>query len=84
MAAREFELEIAALSGTLRSIEKVIDLPKLRIEAKELEEAAGVPNLWDDPEAAQKLQANSLGYRAKLIASHHSVKDLMICRYSLN
>lgn len=55
MAAREFELEIAALSGTLRSIEKVIDLPKLRIEAKELEEAAGVPNLWDDPEAAQKV-----------------------------
>jgi len=55
MAAREFELEIAALSGTLGSIEKVIDLPKLRIEAKELEEAAGVPNLWDDPEAAQKV-----------------------------
>ena len=37
MAAREFELEIAALSGTLGSIEKVIDLPKLRIAAKELE-----------------------------------------------
>ena len=55
MAAREFELEIAALSGTLGSIEKVIDLPKLRIAAKELEEAAGVPNLWDDPEAAQKV-----------------------------
>lgn len=55
MAAREFELEIAALSGTLGSIEKVIDLPKLRIEAKELEEAAGIPNLWDDPEAAQKV-----------------------------
>ncbi len=55
MATREFELEIAALSGTLGSIEKVIDLPKLRIEANELEEAAGVPNLWDDPEAAQKV-----------------------------
>ena len=55
MAAREFELEIAALSGTLGSIEKVIDLPKLRIAAKELEEAAGAPNLWDDPEAAQKV-----------------------------
>ena len=55
MAAREFELEIAALSGTLGSIEIVIDLPKLRIAAKELEEAAGAPNLWDDPEAAQKV-----------------------------
>jgi len=37
----------------LTSIEKVLDLPKLEAEAVELEAAAGVPNLWDDPEKAQ-------------------------------
>ena len=53
--AREYDLEIAAISATLVSIEKVLDLPKLEAEAVELEAAAGVPNLWDDPEVAQKV-----------------------------
>ena len=53
--AREYDLEIAAISATLVSIEKVLDLPKLEAEAVELEVAAGVPNLWDDPEVAQKV-----------------------------
>ena len=53
--AREYDLEIAAIGATLLSIEKVLDLPKLEAEAVELEAAAGVPNLWDDPEVAQKI-----------------------------
>jgi peptide chain release factor 2 len=53
MAAREYLLEIEKLSATLTSIEKVIDLPRLRKEFEELEVQASVPNLWDDPEAAQ-------------------------------
>ena len=52
MAAREYQLEIDAIDATLISIEKVLDLPKLRKQAAELEVEAGVPNLWDDPEAA--------------------------------
>ena len=48
--AREYNLEIQEISATLTSIEKVLDLPKLEAEAVELEAAAGVPNLWDDPE----------------------------------
>ena len=55
MAAREYHLEIDAVDATLVSIEKVLDLPKLRKQADELEVEAGVPNLWDDPEAAQKI-----------------------------
>ena len=55
MAAREFDLEIAAIDATLASIEKVLDLPKLHKQSIELEEQAGVPNLWDDPESAQKI-----------------------------
>ncbi len=42
--AREYSLEISEVSATLTSIEKVLDLPKLEIEAVELEAAAGVPN----------------------------------------
>jgi peptide chain release factor 2 len=55
MAAREYDLEIAAIDATLVSIEKVLDLPKLRAAAIDLEAQAGVPNLWDDPENAQKI-----------------------------
>ena len=55
MSTRDFDQEIKTLSATLVSIEKVVDLPKLRSELQELEAAAGVPNLWDNPEEAQKV-----------------------------
>jgi peptide chain release factor 2 len=41
MAAREYQLEIDAVDATLVSIEKVLDLPKLRMQADELEIEAG-------------------------------------------
>jgi peptide chain release factor 2 len=53
MAAREYPLELEKLSATLTSIEKVIDLPRLRAEFETLEVEASAPNLWDDPEKAQ-------------------------------
>ena len=53
MAEREYNVEIAAIDATLVSIEKVLNLPKLRQDAIAFEEAAGMPNLWDDPKNAQ-------------------------------
>jgi peptide chain release factor 2 len=47
--------ELKELSGTLGSIEAVLDLPALRRQAEELAEQAAKPDLWDDPEAAQKV-----------------------------
>jgi peptide chain release factor 2 len=47
--------EIAELSGTLRSIESVLDLDAMRRDAADLEQQASAPNLWDDPAAAQKV-----------------------------
>jgi peptide chain release factor 2 len=47
--------ELKELSGTLGSIETVLDLPALRRQAEELAEQAAKPDLWDDPEAAQKV-----------------------------
>ena len=47
--------ELKDLSTTLESIEAVTDLPALRAEIDELSEQAGRPDLWNDPEAAQKV-----------------------------
>ena len=81
MAAREYQLEINETDATLVSIEKVLDLPKLRKQAAELEEEAGVPNLWDDPESAQKITSRlSLVQSeiAKLSGLRQRVEDLPI------
>ena len=47
--------ELKELSATLASIEAVLDLPKLRKDAADLEAQASVPDLWDDPDNAQKV-----------------------------
>jgi peptide chain release factor 2 len=47
--------ELKDLSTTLESIEAVTDLPALRAEIADLSEQAGLPDLWNDPEAAQKV-----------------------------
>jgi peptide chain release factor 2 len=47
--------DLRELSATLASIETVLDLPKLRIELDELERQASVPELWNDPDNAQKV-----------------------------
>jgi peptide chain release factor 2 len=47
--------ELKELSATLASIEAVLDVPKLRTEVTGLEAQASAPDLWDDPEKAQKV-----------------------------
>jgi peptide chain release factor 2 len=47
--------DIAALDATLTSIEKVLDLPRLRVELSDLEAQAGEPDLWDDTAKAQEV-----------------------------
>jgi peptide chain release factor 2 len=81
MAAREYQLEIDTIDATLISIEKVLDLPKLRKLADELEVEAGVPNLWDDPEAAQKITSRLSRVQSeitKLSGLRQRVEDLPI------
>ena len=81
MAAREYGIEIGAIDATLVSIEKVLDLPKLRKLAAELEEQAGVPNLWDDPDTAQKITSRlsrAQSIISKLESLRQRVSDLPI------
>jgi peptide chain release factor 2 len=49
--------ELKELSATLSSIEAVVDVPKLRAEAEDLEQQASAPNLWDDLEHAQQINS---------------------------
>jgi peptide chain release factor 2 len=47
--------ELKELSATLASIEAVLDVPKLRGQVAELEKQASAPELWNDPENAQRV-----------------------------
>jgi peptide chain release factor 2 len=47
--------DLRGLSATLASVEAVMDLAALRAQIAELEQQAARPNLWDDPESAQKV-----------------------------
>ncbi|MBD5787152.1 peptide chain release factor 2 [Cellulosimicrobium terreum] len=55
MATIDFPTEIKALRSTLESIESVSDPEVLRARIADLSEKASAPDLWDDPEAAQKV-----------------------------
>ncbi|GAA3692238.1 peptide chain release factor 2 [Zhihengliuella alba] len=55
MASIDFSEEIRALRATYANVEQVIDVEKLEADVARLSEAAGVPDLWDDPAAAQKI-----------------------------
>ncbi|MFF4124238.1 peptide chain release factor 2 [Microbispora rosea] len=47
--------EINELSGTLKGIQDVLDLDALRKQIAELEDQAAAPDLWNDPEQAQRV-----------------------------
>ncbi|MDT4922359.1 MAG: peptide chain release factor 2 [Pseudonocardiales bacterium] len=47
--------ELKELAATLASIEAVVDVDALHREVAQLEAQASVPNLWDNPENAQKV-----------------------------
>jgi peptide chain release factor 2 len=53
--AADRSADLKALDATLTSIEKVLDVAKLREELVDLEEQAAMPGLWDDQEKAQKI-----------------------------
>ncbi len=55
MATIDFPAEIKALRATLDSIEAVSDPTALQEKIARLSEQASAPDLWDDPDAAQKI-----------------------------
>ncbi len=55
MAVDELMTEISDLADVLARVESVVDLEAIGQEITDLELAAGAPDLWDDPTAAQRL-----------------------------
>ena len=51
----EISEQVSTLDGVMKQIEAVVDLPRLAAEIADLEHQASAPNLWDDPESAQKV-----------------------------
>ncbi len=59
--------QISALQATFDDIRQVVGVDRLRAEIAELSEQAGAPDLWDDPDAAQKV-TSALSHRQSELA----------------
>jgi peptide chain release factor 2 len=59
--------QIAALRSTFDDIRSVVGIEKLEAEIADLSEKAGAPDLWDDPDAAQKV-TSALSHRQAELA----------------
>ncbi|WP_284303014.1 peptide chain release factor 2 [Mobilicoccus caccae] len=53
--ATDFAQELKDLKTTMTSVREVTDLEALRAQISDLEAKSGAPDLWDDPDAAQKI-----------------------------
>ncbi|MCU1443475.1 MAG: Peptide chain release factor 2 [Cryobacterium sp.] len=74
MIELDFSEQIAALRATFSDIRSVIDIDRLRAEIADLSEQAGVPDLWDDTERAQKV-TSALSHRQSELARIESIES---------
>jgi len=81
MAERDYNGEITALSQKLSGIEQVLYLPKLKTDAAKLEADASAPDLWNDPENAQKVTSKLSHAQAqinKLVNLRRRIQDVPV------
>jgi len=73
--------QVAALRSTFADIRSVVGVERLQAEIADLSEQAGVPDLWDDTEKAQKVTSR-LSHRqaelAKIVSIETRLDDLEI------
>jgi peptide chain release factor 2 len=62
----DFEADIKDLAGKLTQVESVMDLEALRAEVGDLEAEASRPDLWDNPDTAQKVTSQLSHKQAEL------------------
>ncbi|AND16043.1 peptide chain release factor 2 [Rathayibacter tritici] len=81
MLDNDFTEKITALRSTFADIRAVIDVEGLRSKIAELSEQAGVPDLWDDTDNAQKV-TSALSHRqselARITAIDRRLDDLEV------
>jgi peptide chain release factor 2 len=70
----DISAEIASLRSTFADIRSVVNPEGLAVEIAELSEKAGAPDLWDDPEAAQKV-TSALSHRQAELAKIDSIQS---------
>ena len=70
----DFSAEIAALRSTFSDIRSVVGVERLTAEIASLSEQAGVPDLWDDTEKAQKITSD-LSHRQAELAKIESIQS---------
>lgn len=66
--------DLAALRSTFADIRSVVGVDRLEADIASLSEQAGVPDLWDDPEAAQKV-TSALSHRQSELAKIKSIEQ---------
>ncbi len=66
--------QVAALRSTFADIRSVVGVERLEAEIADLSEQAGVPDLWDDPEKAQKV-TSALSHRQAELAKITSIQS---------
>jgi peptide chain release factor 2 len=62
MIELDLSAQIADVRATFADIRAVVDVDRLRSDIERLSEEAGAPDLWDDPEKAQKV-TSALSHR---------------------
>ncbi|MCU1477123.1 MAG: peptide chain release factor 2 [Subtercola sp.] len=74
MTVLELDLseQISALRSTFSDIRTVVDVPDLEAQIADLSEQAGVPDLWNDTEKAQKV-TSALSHRQAELAKIKSI-----------
>ncbi|WFE24881.1 peptide chain release factor 2 [Solwaraspora sp. WMMD791] len=73
MTSADYSDQLKDLDATLRRIEAVIDIDRLRRDQAELEEAASAPDLWNDQTRAQEVTSR-LSYANAEIAKLESLR----------
>ncbi len=66
MAGPDFAAALADLDKALSSIEAVVDPAAKRTQIADLEQAVAAPNLWDDPENAQRVTSRLSALQAEV------------------
>ena len=81
MTAADYAEQLKELDATLRNIEGVLDLDKLRRDKAELEKAAAAPDLWNDQARAQEVTSRLSsvnGEIAKLEGLRRRIDDAFV------
>lgn len=74
MIELDISAQVAALRSTFADIRSVVGVERLEAEIADLNEQAGAPDLWDDPDKAQKV-TSALSHRQAELAKIASIQS---------